>query len=300
MLGSVLTAAIFGVGESTLVVLYLTRFVAGMGIGGEYTAINSMIDELIPSTHRGRADIVVNGTYWAGAALAGAVQLPLLSGAIDPAYDWRIALLIGPILAIGVWYLRRSIPESPRWQLLHNQADAASRSIRLIEEEITTSGGSLPAVRDDERIFLNPLRRAGYWRLLMVLFQRYPGRSVLSATLMITQSVLYNAIFFSYASVLVTFFGVNQNRTAIYIVPFALGNLLGLICLGRHRTSSDAGQDLRPGGCPALWQRVRVSGRKLYRHHADVGLVRHLLLRVGGRQRCVPDDQRGISPGGPG
>ena len=233
MLGSVLTAAIFGVGESTLVALYLTRFVAGMGIGGEYTAINSMIDELIPSTHRGRADIVVNGTYWAGAALAGAVQLPLLSGAIDPAYDWRIALLIGPVLAIGVWYLRRSIPESPRWQLLHGQADAASRSIRLIEEEITTSGGSLPALRDDERIFLNPLRRAGYWRLLMVLFRRYPGRSVLSATLMITQSVLYNAIFFSYASVLVTFFEVDQDRTAIYIVPFALGNLLGPICLGR-------------------------------------------------------------------
>ncbi len=233
MLGSVLTATIFGVGESTLYALYIFRFVAGMGIGGEYAAINSMIDELIPAAHRGRTDVVINGTYWAGAALAGAIQLPLLSGAVSSAYDWRIALLIGPIFALGVWFLRRNIPESPRWLLLHGNADEAEESIRQIEREIIDSGGQVPIAHEDRRIQLNPLKRAGYSRLLAVLFRRYPERSILSATLMITQSVLYNALFFSYASVLVTFFGINPDRTAIYIVPFALGNLLGPICLGR-------------------------------------------------------------------
>jgi MFS family permease len=235
MTGSAATAAVFGTAESSLVALYAIRFVAGAGIGGEYAAINSMIDEMIPATRRGRVDVVVNGTYWAGATLAGLIQLPLLSGAIDPSYDWRIALLIGPVLAIGVWILRQDIPESPRWQLLHGRETEAERSIQQIEQAVIASGGSLPSVRDDQRMHLNPLRRAGYLRLLVVLFRNdlYRRRAVLSITLMITQSVLYNALFFSYASVLVSFFDVDNNRTALYIIPFAVGNLLGPICLGR-------------------------------------------------------------------
>jgi MFS family permease len=190
---------------------------------------------MIPATRRGRVDVVVNGTYWAGATLAGLIQLPLLSGAIDPSYDWRIALLIGPVLAVGVWILRRDIPESPRWQLLHGREAEAERSIEQIERTVVASGGLLPPVRADQRMHLNPLRRTGYLRLLVMLFgdDRYRRRAVLSLTLMITQSVLYNALFFSYSSILVSFFAVDNDRTALYIIPFAVGNLLGPIFLGR-------------------------------------------------------------------
>jgi MFS family permease len=235
MAGSAATALVFGTGGAALVTLYVIRFVAGAGIGGEYAAINSMIDEMVPATRRGRVDVVVNGTYWAGATLAGLIQLPLLSGAVDPSYDWRIALLIGPALAVGVWVLRRDIPESPRWQLLHGREDDAARSIEQIERAVVASGGLLPPVRAGQRMHLNPLRSTGYLRLLAVLFgdDRYRRRAVLGVTLMITQSVLYNALFFSYASVLVSFFGVDNDRTALYIIPFAVGNLLGPICLGR-------------------------------------------------------------------
>lgn len=232
MAGSVLTAVIPGTGTTALVLLYLARFVAGMGIGGEYAAINSMIDELIPAVYRGRADVIINGTYWAGAAVAGAVQLPLLSGAVDPRYDWRIALLIGPVLAAGVWLLRKNVPESPRWQLLHGQRSEADESIGRIEDEVERAGGALDRHGRLDTVHLSPLAHAGYRTLVGVLFRRYPDRALLGAVLMVTQSVLYNAVFFTYASVLVNLFEVDRDRTAIYIVPFALGNLLGPIVLG--------------------------------------------------------------------
>src|SRR5437763_9227179 len=111
LVGSGLTALTWNKSTGAVMFLYACRFVAGAGIGGEYAAINSAIDELIPARHRGRVDITVNGTYWAGAAIAGAVQIPLLSGAIDPRYDWRIAVLIGPLLALSIVFLRRNVPE---------------------------------------------------------------------------------------------------------------------------------------------------------------------------------------------
>ena len=112
LIGSTLTACVIGNGTDSLLFLYLTRIIAGAGIGGECAAVNSTIDELLPARYRGRVDIAVNGTYWAGAAIAGAVQLPLLSGAINPAFDWRIAVLIGPLLAIFIVVLRRSVPRA--------------------------------------------------------------------------------------------------------------------------------------------------------------------------------------------
>lgn len=231
-IGSAMTAFVIGNGVLSVVFLYVTRFVAGAGIGGEYTAINSMIDELIPAPYRGRADIAVNGTYWAGAAIAGAVQFPLLSGAIDPSYDWRIAVLLGPVLAVFIVFLRRSVPESPRWQIIHGRATEAEKSIAYIEQEVERTGTTLPPVDDSRTIVIKPVEHAGYLTLLRVLFRTYPARSTLGATLMITQSFLYNAIFFTYASVLVTFFEVDNNSTAIYLIAFAIGNLLGPLLLG--------------------------------------------------------------------
>ena len=231
-IGSALTAFVIGNGTFSLIFLYLTRFIAGAGIGGEYAAINSAIDELIPARHRGRVDIIVNGTYWAGAAIAGVVQIPLLSGAIDAHYDWRIAALIGPVLAIIIVFLRRNVPESPRWQIMHGRSLEAEESIKAIEQEVKRTGKVLAPVDDSHAIDIRPVDKAGYLTLVRVLFRTYPERSVLAAVLMITQSFLYNAIFFTYASVLVSFFQVNKASTAIYMIPFAIGNLAGPVVLG--------------------------------------------------------------------
>jgi MFS family permease len=232
-IGSALTACVIGSGSSALFFLYLTRFVAGVGLGGEYAAINSMIDELTPARYRGRVDIIVNGTYWAGAVLASAVQIPLLNGAVGPRYDWRIAMLIGPLLAIVIVFLRRGIPESPRWQIINGRDRDAEASIAYIEQEVKQTGKTLPLVSEGSAIDIKPAPQASYLTLLRVLFQTYPARSTLGATMMITQSFLYNAIFFTYPSVLVIFFHVNNKDTASYFIPFAIGNLLGPWILGR-------------------------------------------------------------------
>ncbi|MCD2187184.1 MFS transporter [Actinomycetospora soli] len=228
--GSALTAFTVGSGGAAIAFIYLTRFVAGAGIGGEYAAINSAIDELIPASYRGRVDIAVNGTYWAGAAIAAVVQVPLLSGALSPAVDWRVAFLLGPVLGIAILFLRRHLPESPRWQIMHGRGEEAERSIAYIEQEVAATGRELPPVDERRAIEITPTDRTGHLALLRVLFRTYPGRSTLGATLMITQSFLYNAIFFTYATVLGTFFGVQD--TALYYIPFAIGNFLGPLLLG--------------------------------------------------------------------
>ena len=210
------------------------RFIAGMGIGGEYAAINSAIDELIPSKHRGRADILVNGTYWAGAAIAAVAGIWLL----DPAHvgidlGWRISLLVGPALGIVVWWVRRTLPESPRWLITHGRVDEAERNIREIEDWVRQNGHDLPEVDESKAVEIDPHRaRPSLWQVTKVLVRTYPKRSVLGAVLMITQSFLYNAIFFTYALVLNNFFNVPTGHTAYYFIAFAIGNLLGPIVLG--------------------------------------------------------------------
>src|SRR3954451_2828843 len=232
--GSALTALTLGTGAASITFLYLTRFIAGAGIGGEYAAINSAIDELIPAPYRGRTDIIVNGTYWAGAAIAAVIQIPLLSGAISPNLDWRLAFLIGPVLAIVIIFLRRSVPESPRWQIMHGRGQEAEESIRFIEHEVeSTTGRHVDPVDESKAIEITPTPQAGYLTLLRILFKTYPGRSTLGATLMITQSFLYNAIFFSYAIVLTHFYLGPDADTSIYYIPFAVGNFLGPLLLGR-------------------------------------------------------------------
>jgi MFS family permease len=231
--GSALTAFTLGSGALSLTFLYATRFIAGAGIGGEYAAINSAIDELIPARYRGQTDIAVNGTYWAGAAIAAAIQYPLLSGAISPGIDWRIAFLIGPVLAIVIVVLRRAVPESPRWLIMHGRGDEAERSIEYIEREVAATGREVDPVDESRALEITPSPQTGDIALLRVLFRTYPGRSTLGAVLMITQSFLYNAIFFSYAIVLANFYLGPDADTSIYYIPFAIGNFLGPILLGR-------------------------------------------------------------------
>jgi MFS family permease len=212
--------------------LYLTRFIAGLGIGGEYSAINSAIDELIPSKYRGRVDIAVNGTYWAG-AIIGTLGTYVILRELQPGLGWRIGFLLGPLFGLVIIFVRRNLPESPRWQVMNGRREAAERSISYIENEVRASGRELPAVDEGKALELIPPTDIGYVALTRVLFREYPTRAVYGATLMITQSFLYNAIFFTYTIVLAKFYGVDAAATPLYLIAFAVGNLLGPLTVGR-------------------------------------------------------------------
>jgi MFS family permease len=231
LIGSGLTAATPGNG-SWIIFLYATRVIAGMGIGGEYAAINSAIDEMIPAKYRGRIDLAVNGTYWAGALIGTAVTLWVLNHA--PAdWGWRIAYLVGPVLALVIIFVRRNLPESPRWQIMHGHQAEAEASIKGIEDHVAATKGSLPPVDESKELEITPTAQIGYLRLLFTLFKQYPTRSFLVFMLMSTQSFLYNAIFFTYGLVLEFFFHVKATDTAYYFFAFAAGNLLGPLTIGR-------------------------------------------------------------------
>ncbi|MEU2350821.1 MFS transporter [Modestobacter sp. NPDC049651] len=231
LVGSGLTALTLGNEWGWVGFLYLTRFVAGMGIGGEYAAINSAIDELIPARYRGRVDIAVNGTYWGG-ALIGTLGTFIFLNVMEPSLGWRLAFLLGPVLGLVILVVRRHLPESPRWQVMNGREREAEESISFIEHEVEQGGRTLPPVDESRAIELRPTETIGYVALLRVLFKEFPGRAVLGATLMITQSFLYNAIFFTYALVLKNFFGVSDGTVPLFFVAFALGNLIGPLTIG--------------------------------------------------------------------
>jgi MFS family permease len=231
LIGSGLTALTLGNGIGWIVFLYATRFISGMGIGGEYAAINSAIDELIPARYRGRVDIAVNGTYWAGAIL-GTLGTFIFLNVMSPSVGWRLAFLLGPVLGLFIIFVRRHLPESPRWQVMHGHAKEAEDSISYIEHEVEHGGRTLERVPDDKAIDLVPAEKIGYFALARVLFKEFPSRSVYGATLMITQSFLYNAIFFTYTLVLGNFYGVDSNKAPLFLIAFAVGNLAGPLTLG--------------------------------------------------------------------
>ena len=231
LIGSGLTAAT-PAGGHWFLFLYATRIVAGMGIGGEYAAINSAIDEMIPAKYRGRVDIAVNGTYWGGAFL-GTLATFFILNHISASLGWRLAFLLGPVLALVIIYVRKNLPESPRWQVMHGREEAAEASIAEIEGDVSATKGELPPVDESRAIDITPTKQIGYLALLRVLFAQYPTRSVLVAALMITQSFLYNAIFFTYGLVLEFFFHVKATDTALYFLAFAAGNLAGPLTIGR-------------------------------------------------------------------
>jgi MFS family permease len=206
-------AAAFVTGHHTgwLVYFYATRLVAGMGIGGQYAAINSAIDEMMPSKYRGRVDIWINGSYWAGAILGSFAALIFLN-AFAVNVGWRLAFLMGPVLALVVIVVARTLPESPRWLLTHGRVEEAEAELVKIEEMARRSGEPLEEVSEDAAITLVPEQKYGYLTFLRLVFRQYPKRAILGASLMITQSFLYNAIFFTYALVLTTFYGVSATK----------------------------------------------------------------------------------------
>jgi MFS family permease len=231
LVGSGLTALTLSNGVGSLVFLYATRFIAGMGIGGEYAAINSAIDELIPARFRGRVDLMVNGTYWAG-AIIGTLGTFIFLNQLEPSIGWRIAFLLGPVLGLVIIFIRRHLPESPRWQVMHGHEAEAEKTIEYIEHEVESGGRELPPVPEDKAVEITPAEKIGYFALARVLFKEYPQRAIYGATLMITQSFLYNSIFFTYTIVLTTFYGVDAKSAPLFLIAFAVGNLAGPFVLG--------------------------------------------------------------------
>jgi MFS family permease len=229
LLGTGLAAFVTGHHTGWLLFFYATRFVAGMGIGGQYAAINSAIDEMMPSKYRGRVDIWINGTYWAGAILGSFASLIFLN-AFAENVGWRLAFLMGPVLALVVIVVARVLPESPRWLFTHGRLEEAEAELAKIE---AAQGTPLEPVDDSLAIELTPEKQYGYLRFIRLVFHTYPKRAILGATLMITQSFLYNAIFFTYALVLINFYGVSATRVPLYGLAFSVGNLAGPLALGR-------------------------------------------------------------------
>ena len=210
------------------------RFLTGAGIGGEGTAINSAIQELIPARSRGWTDLAINGSFWVGAAAAAAGSIILLDPDwFGPDVGWRIAFGAGAVLGLFILYLRQFIPESPRWLVTHGRAAEAEQIIREIEGRVETEHGKLPPVPPGSTITVRFRTRTPFREIFHTIFTAYRQRAVLGFVLLVTQAFFYNAIFFTYALILGTFYGVPNERVGLYIFPFAVGNFLGPLLLGR-------------------------------------------------------------------
>jgi MFS family permease len=216
----------------------LFRFLTGAGIGGEYTAINSTIQELVPARYRGWTDLVINGSFWIGAALGAVSAIVLLDPhLIGPDLGWRLAYFTGACLGLVVFVMRMWIPESPRWLVIHGHPDQANAIVRDIERSVTGHAQDRQQPDSGEHVWPKmklrmrdhtPLREVAH-----TLFSVYRQRSLVGLALMTAQAFFYNAIFFTFALVLTDFYGIAADQIGWYILPFAAGNFLGPLVLGR-------------------------------------------------------------------
>src|SRR5579875_1002399 len=210
------------------------RFFTGTGIGGEYSAINSAIDELIPARVRGHVDLAINGSWWVGTAIGASATLVLLDPHFLPhSIGWRLCFGIGAVLGLAVLVVRRFVPESPRWLMTHGRVHEAEQVVGQIEKTVEHDAGITRLAPAEGTVAIRERQATGFITVARVLFQQYPTRSILGAMLMSTQAFLYNAIFFTYALVLTTFYKVSDSSVGLYILPFAVGNFLGPLLLGR-------------------------------------------------------------------
>jgi MFS family permease len=233
------------------------RFLTGFGIGGEYSAINSAIDELIPARYRGHADISINGSYWGGAIGGSLLAVLALNTSLFPVnLGWRLCFALGALLGLGVLVIRRHVPESPRWLFIHGQEDRAEEVVSEIEQQVREqTGEELPPPQ--ETITVRQRRTIPLSLIVRSVLTMYPKRTVLGLALFVGQAFLYNAMLFSLGYMLKTFFGVASGDVPYYIAVFAVGNLLGPLTLGRlfdtvGRKPMIAGTYLLSGGLLAI------------------------------------------------
>ncbi len=211
---------------------FLFRALTGAGIGGEYAAINSAIDELIPARARGRVDLGINGSYWAGAAAGSAVVLFFLSSIFPVDIGWRLSFGLGVVLGLGVLLVRRNVPESPRWLFIHGRDEEAETLVDSIEREVSeTTGERLDEVGDT--ITVTERRAIPFREIAGTAFKKYPKRSVLAIALFVGQAFLYNAVTFNLGTLMSTFFHVAASVVPVFTIIYALSNLAGPLSLGR-------------------------------------------------------------------
>lgn len=210
----------------------LFRLLTGLGIGGEYAAVNSAIDELIPAKYRGRVDLIVNGSFWLGAAF-GALATPFLLDQKIFAVNlgWRLGFGIGGMLGLSILLLRQFVPESPRWLVTHCRGDEAESTVKEIEDRVIADTGQ-SLTKPDERLEVHPRKSFGLEMIFAAMVGKYRGRRVLALTLMVAQSFLYNSVFFTFGLILAHFYRVPNEQVGFYILPLAIGNFCGPLLLG--------------------------------------------------------------------
>ena len=278
------------------------RALTGAGIGGEYAAINSAVDELIPGRVRGHVDLAINASFWIGAALGSVASLLLLNtGWIPPAYAWRFAFGIGAAIGAGVLFLRRHVPESPRWLMVHGDPADAEKIVADVEMAVVHRHPAPPPAAEKLRI---RCRKHVPWReIWRAMAYEHRQRSLLGFTLMVTQAFFYNAVMFTYGLVLLRYYDVKAEHVGLYLIPLTLGELLRAAVDGaplRHgRAAAHDRRDVHP-----VWRAAGDHGLAVPREAADdlhaSGVVeRDLLRRLVGSQLSLPDGQRDLSAGDP-
>jgi MFS family permease len=211
---------------------FLFRFFTGAGIGGEYAAINSTIQELVPAKYRGATDLAINGSFWVGAAIGALAAIGLLNpNWINPELGWRLAFLIGAAIGLVIVFMRMWIPESPRWLIIHGQGEKAEQIVSEIETRVIEGGGHLEPL-SGKTIRIRARTHTALSEVFDTLVRKQLKRALVGLALMAAQAFLYNAIFFTYALVLTKFYGVASDHVGWYILPFALTNFLGPVLLG--------------------------------------------------------------------
>ncbi|MBA3843415.1 MAG: MFS transporter [Actinobacteria bacterium] len=212
---------------------YLCRFFTGAGIGGEYSAINSAIDELIPARVRGRVDLMINGSYWVGSALGSAAALVLLNESLFAKdLGWRLAFGLGAALGLTILLVRRNVPESPRWLFIHGKQDEAEKIVDDIERKTEAeTGEKLEQVGDELEI--RQRKSIPFRTIASTAFKLYPKRAILGIALFVGQAFLYNGVTFNLGDLFSTFYGTSSSFVPVFIIVFAVGNFLGPLLLGR-------------------------------------------------------------------